>query len=133
MSAVEVLRVAHAALTADAPLIAALGGPHVYEHVPARASPPYLVLSDIIARDWSTATEEGAEVELTVRTFSDASNLTQLKALQERVTTTLTFGAVAVPGHALVDLRPLETAIERRPDDGLVVGTQRFLFIIEPE
>lgn len=134
-----VLRAAHAALTADAALLDLLGGAHVFEHIPARARPPYLALAVPVARDWSTATEEGAQVELTVTTYCEASVLSRLAAIQARVAAALAFGnaaladALADGGHALVNLVPLDTTTERRPADELLVGVQRLTLVTEPE
>ena len=128
-----VLRAAHAALAADAALIALLGGDHIHEHVPARARPPYLALAVPVIRDWSTATEDGAEVELIVTTYCETTRFWDLGAIQERVAAALTFEAVTVADHALVNLTPLQATTERRPRDELLVGTQGFRFVIEPQ
>ena len=50
------------ALVADPDLVAALGGTFVYDAVPPNTDAPYVHLSEVSARDWSTATEAGAEV-----------------------------------------------------------------------
>lgn len=57
-------------LLANAPLVSALGGPHVYDEVPRHQSTPYIVLAQSEARDWSTMTETGAEHLLTLEVWS---------------------------------------------------------------
>lgn len=128
-----ILAGAHAALTADAALLALLGGPHVHEHIPARARPPYLVLAVPVLRDWSTATETGAEAEMDVTTYDDASSVARLADIQARVGTALAFGNLAVPGHAVVNVEALPAAMERQPAADLLVGRQRFRVVIEPQ
>ena len=63
MSAARALQEAvFAALTADAELEALLGGANVFDGAPRNAAAPYVHLGEIVARDWSTATEAGAEI-----------------------------------------------------------------------
>ena len=46
-------------LTSDAPMLAALGGPRVYDEVPTRAEFPYLTFGQSTERDWSTDSDFG--------------------------------------------------------------------------
>ena len=133
IAAQAVSRAVHAALAADAELVALLGGPHVHEFIPARARLPYVSLAIVAVRDWSTATEGGAEVEITATTWSEASRLDPLAAIQARVAAGVTFERLTVPGHALVNVHPLAATIERRPADGLLVGRQPFRIVCEPD
>ena len=128
-----ILRAVHAALTADAQLTALLGGPHVFEHVPARARPPYVSLAVPVLRDWSTATEGGTEAEVTATAWSEETSAAPAAAIRARIAAALAFGRLAVPGHAVVNVEPLPAALERRPADGLVVAVQRVRIVIEPE
>ena len=50
-----------ARLRADAPLTALLGGPHVYDHAPRAATPPYVTLARFDSRDLSSSAVAGAE------------------------------------------------------------------------
>ena len=45
---------AYAALAADGPLVALLGGERLYDHVPQNAEFPYVVIDQMQVRDWST-------------------------------------------------------------------------------
>lgn len=133
IAAQAVLRAVHAALVADAELVALLGGARVHEFVPARARPPYISLAIVAVRDWSTATEGGAEVEMSVTTWSEASRLDPLAAIQARVAAAVAFERLAVAEHALVNLTALDTTIERRPADDLLVARQAFRIVCEPD
>ena len=137
IAAGAVLRAVHGALATDDALLALLGGPHVHEHVPARARPPYLSLALVEQRDWSTATEGGAEVEIEITGWVEASRLAPLGAIQARVAEIVAFprlaASPALSGHALVNVEPLITTIERRPADELLVGRQRLRIVCEPK
>lgn len=145
IAAEAVLRAVHGVLAADDALAGLLGGPRVHEHVPARARPPYLSLAVAVQRDWSTATEGGAEVEIEVTSWVEASRLAPLAAIQARVAAAVAFETLTraehAPGHApgdapgfsLVNVEPLTTTIERRPADELLVGRQRFRIVCEPQ
>ena len=62
----------YAALTADAAVVAALGGPRIYDDVPVRSDFPYLTFGQSTERDWSTATDDGHEHLVTLHVWSRA-------------------------------------------------------------
>jgi len=60
----------HDALVADAPLLAALGGPKIYDEPPRSAAFPYVTLGETRIADYSTGTETGEEHLLTLHAWS---------------------------------------------------------------
>ena len=94
-----------AALLADAALLAALGGPNVFDEAPREASPPYVVYGDSLARDWSTVSDRGAEQFLVVQVWSLQRGVREALDLAARVTALLDDQALALEGHRLVNLR----------------------------
>jgi nucleotide-binding universal stress UspA family protein len=60
-----------ARLLASAPLLARLGGSHVYDEAPRNSRPPYIVFTQGEMRDWSTMTETGAEHLVVLEVWSD--------------------------------------------------------------
>lgn len=56
-------------LTGYAPLTTSLGGPKVYDHVPAKLAAPYVVIGEDTLADNSTKTENGWDCTLTVHAW----------------------------------------------------------------
>ncbi len=59
-------------LTSDAPTLAALGGPRVYDDAPARTEFPFVTFGQSSERDWSTGSDEGYEHLVTLHVWSRA-------------------------------------------------------------
>jgi hypothetical protein len=78
-----------ARLTADAPLIALLGGARVYDDVPQAAAFPYLTFGQSTARDWSTGSDDGNEHILTLHVWSQANGKRQAHEIMGAVRTAL--------------------------------------------
>ena len=57
-------------LLADAGLAGALAGGKVYDEAPPSAQPPYITLTNLVSRDWSTCTEDGALHDVTLDVWS---------------------------------------------------------------
>lgn len=93
------------ALLVHAPLLALLGGGHVFDELPRGAQEPYVAFAGIETRDWSVQGQKGHEhfVTLEVRTRSRSRALAQ--DIVGEIETTLDNADLAVPGHALVNLR----------------------------
>ena len=60
----------HTALTADAALIAALGGPKIYDEPPREAAFPYVTLGETRLADFSAGGDAGLEHQLTLHAWS---------------------------------------------------------------
>lgn len=69
-----------AVLSAD-PLIAGLAN-GVFLERPSRASPPYLVLGDMLSTDWSAKTVAGREVRLQIRVHDSSESWSRSVSLQ---------------------------------------------------
>ena len=121
-----------AALCADAELQALLGGANVFDGAPRNAAAPYVHLGEMTARDWSTATEAGAEVRFAVVAWSRMPGRSEGLAIAERVRALLHDAALALDGWRLVNLRHVatETARVEKPEGRRVVA--RFRAVMEP-
>jgi hypothetical protein len=108
----------HGRLAGDAALAALLGGARIYDAVPRNAAAPYVHLGEAEARDWSTATEAGAEVLFSLVVFSEAAGRREALAIAARLRALLHAASLALDGHRLVQLRHLATETEREPKDG---------------
>ena len=93
------------ALLAHAPLLALLGGGHVFDEVPRGQQEPYVAFAAIETRDWSVQGQKAHEhlVTLEVKTKTRSRKLAQNIATE--VETVLDGAALTLAGHALVNLR----------------------------
>lgn len=106
-----------ARLTNDEVLTELLGGARVYDDVPVRAAFPYVTFAQGSERDWSTASETGAEHALVLHVYSRASGRNELLAIMEALRGLLHDAALALTGYRLINLRH-EASDVRRENDG---------------
>ncbi|MBS0269667.1 MAG: DUF3168 domain-containing protein [Proteobacteria bacterium] len=70
-------------LASDAATTTALGGPRIYDDVPARAEFPFMTFGQSSERDWSTGTDEGYEHVITLHVWSRARGRNEAQAIFE--------------------------------------------------
>lgn len=130
--AVDLQRAIHARLTADAGLVAKLGGQKVFDASPPNAAFPYVSFGRTSLYDWSTGTEIGTEQLLTIHVWSKAKGKTETLEIMETIRQLLDVAPQLLDDHALVNLT-LEFA-EARYDEDLSVhhGLLRFRAVTEP-
>ncbi|MEQ8267644.1 MAG: DUF3168 domain-containing protein [Parvibaculum sp.] len=116
----------HARLTADAAL-AALVGSRIHDNVPGDAGLPYLTLGENETRDWPGGTEH----RLSFHVFSRGQGRAEAKLVMGAVHAALDDAALALDGHALVNLRFLDAATRRERDGATWRGTIRFRAVTE--
>ncbi|MEQ1717275.1 MAG: DUF3168 domain-containing protein [Hyphomicrobium sp.] len=122
----------HAALTADAALVALLGGARVYDDVPVRAEFPYITFGQTTERDWSTGTEPGSEHAITLHVWSRAHGRKETDDIVAAARVALHDGALTLTGHRLVNLRHEFSDARRETDGEHFHGTARFRAVTEP-
>lgn len=94
-------------LTRYAPLTAALGGPKVFDFVPANLAAPFVVIGEDTLGDASTKTENGWDCTLTVHAWDfEKAGRKSVKTLLGHVYDALhrQESAVSVTGFTLVEL-----------------------------
>ena len=93
------------ALLAHAPLLALLGGGHVFDELPRGAHEPYVAFAGIETRDWSVQDQKAHEhfVTLEVKTKSRSRGLAQ--DIVNEIEAALDDAALTLAGHALINLR----------------------------
>jgi len=130
--AVDLQRSIHALLTADAGLVARLGGQKVFDATPPNAVFPYISFGRTTLYDWSTGTEIGTEQLFTIHVWSKAKGKTETLEIMETVRQLIDAAPAALGEHVLVNLA-LEFA-EARYDEDVSVhhGLLRFRAVIEP-
>ena len=104
-SALALQTAMHERLLAHAPLLALLGGGHVFDEVPRGEQEPYVAFAGIETRDWSVQDQKAHEhfITLDVKTKSRSRKLAQ--DIASEIETALDGAALTLAGHALVNLR----------------------------
>lgn len=130
--AVDLQKAIHGLLTADAALVARLGGQKVFDANPPNAAFPYVSFGRTSIYDWSTGTESGTEQLFTIHVWSKAKGKTETLEIMETIRQLIDAAPPELDEHALVNLQ-LEFA-EVRFDDDISVhhGLLRFRAVMEP-
>ncbi len=94
-----------ARLLAHAPLLALLGGGHVFDEIPRGAQEPFVLFSNIETRDWSVQDQKAHEhfMSLEVKTKSRSRKLAE--DIAGEIEVALDSVALTLTGHVLVNLR----------------------------
>lgn len=119
-------RAMRARLVGDAALLAALGGPHVYDEAPPGAPTPRIAFSDAQARDWSAQESRGAEQMIVLTVWSRARGTREALDIADRVVALLDEAPLALAGHALIDLRFVALAARREQNGRYARVDMRF-------
>lgn len=131
--AILALRAAvQARLAADAALTGLIGPDRIFDEAPRAARGLYVVHGEVEARDWSTGSERGCEQEfaLVVWAAQSGSSRQALEAVG-LIVAALDQVALALDGHALVNLRWLSSRLARETRNGLPQVTIRFRAVTE--
>lgn len=120
----------HAALAGDAAL-AALVAARIYDNPPDDAGFPYLTLGESEMRDWSASESAGAEHRLSLFVFTRGGGRTSAKAILGAARAVLDDAALTLDGHALINLRFLDSETRREADGTTWRGTIRFRAVTE--
>lgn len=133
MSAVLELQAAiHARLVGDADLTALLGGARVHDHAPANAPFPYVIFARAPSFDWSTASEDGEEHELTLHAWSKARGRREALAICERLRDLLHEAELSLATRHLVAIRLESLDVGFVDDADAWRGRMRFRAVTEP-
>ena len=119
-------------LAAD-PALAALIGAGIYDGPQRNAAPPYLHLGAVSERDWSTATEAGAEVTFSLVAWSRERGRDETLKILERVRALLHEATIPVAGWRLVTIRFLGMETGRAEKTETRRAAARFRARLEPQ
>ena len=122
----------HQSLTANAAILAVLGGPHVWDHVPRGAAYPYVTIGATSERDWSTGTDAGGEHILTLHVWSRAPGRREAEVIAGELRSALHDQSLTLDGFRLVNLRHELTDTRRDPANELYHGVVRLRAVTEP-
>jgi len=120
------------ALTGDPALTELLGGPKVFDHVPERASFPYLTLGRTAVVDWSTGTEDGAEHILTLHVWAKGGSKQETYEIMDKISERLNDATLPLETHRLVNLQLQFAEARQEPESPTYHGIMRFRAVTEP-
>lgn len=100
-------RALRAAIGGDAEIAAQTHGQPLYDHPPPAARFPYLSFGQGTVHDWSTATEPGSEILLTLDIWSRARGSAEISTLAESALAAAAGADPSADGHALIHLHSL--------------------------
>lgn len=130
-AAIEVQTALFAALRADADLTAIVGD-RVFDHAPANVAFPCISFGRAAASDWSTATEDGVELLLTLHVWSKAKGKREALEIMDAVRAVLHDAAPALDEHRLVNLRLVSAEARYDEDQAVQHGLMRLRAVTEP-
>lgn len=93
------------ALLAHAPLLALLGGGHVFDELPRGAQEPYVAFAGIETRDWSVQGQKAHEHFITLEVKTKSRSRKPAQDILGEIETALDNADLALPDHALINLR----------------------------
>ena len=118
----------HARLTADATLTAMIGAGSVFDRRVTGRSMPYLVLSEIVTRDFAPGIEEH---EVRIEAWSDAGGRKQSQEIAAQVKLLLDGAGLAPAGFSLVNLLHRDTRARREARSRAQVAEMVFRAVTE--
>lgn len=119
-------------LTADAGVLALLGGPRVYDDVPSRTEFPYMTFGQTTERDWSTSTDPGKEHTITLHAWSRGRGRKEADDILSASVAALHNQTLTLTGYRLINLQHQFSDARRDPDGETFHGLARFRAVTEP-
>lgn len=117
-------------LLAHAPLLALLGGAHVFDERPRGAQPPFVAFGQIETRDWSTCEATGHEHLVTLDIACRTRSRAHADEIASEIELALDRASLTLDGHVLVNLVLRDWTLQRRGD--AFTGSVRFRAVTEP-
>ncbi|AVT80763.1 DUF3168 domain-containing protein [Rhodopseudomonas palustris] len=122
----------HRALITDTALLAALGGPRVYDEPPREAAFPFVTLGEARISDISADDAPTQEHQLTLHAWSRQGGHKEAHVITGALLQALDDAPLAPSGHRLVNLRFALADIRREPDGRTYHALVRFRAVTEP-
>jgi hypothetical protein len=119
------------ALRSDVDLVSRLGGPKIYDEGSTPTQMPYVVFGDSRAKDWSTASDQGAEHALALDVWSEHRGVSEVLEISALIATALSAAALSVPGYRIILLS--QQSIETRRQNSGRHARARLMFRITIE
>lgn len=121
------------ALHSDIDLATRLGSDFVVDEATAERSPPYIAFGDMRSRDWSTASDKGAEHSVVIEVWSRHRGVNDALEVGERIAAILDDAPLAIAGFHLVLMRHQATETARRDKGRLASARLTFRALVQAE
>ncbi|MEL6373421.1 MAG: DUF3168 domain-containing protein [Pseudomonadota bacterium] len=125
-------RAVYETLIADHGVLAALGGPHVFDDVPQGTAFPYVTFGRSTLRDWSTGSDRGEEHLVTLHVWSRGAGRKLVHDVMAALRDALHERALNVSDHRLINLRHVSSDARRESDGQTYHGVVRYRAVTEP-
>lgn len=119
-------------LIAHMPLTTLLGGELVFDDLPPKKKPPYIVFGDSTHNDWSTGSENGMEHFIALNIWSRQNGRKQVLQISDEISSALVSVNPEIDGHYLVNLTHEITEVKRDKDTGYFTASVTFRAVTEP-
>jgi hypothetical protein len=128
---VSLRKAIRAKLIADSPLVAALGGPDVFDEAPRGVAAPYVTFGDAQARDGSSGSARAVEQACVLDIWSQQRGIGEALQIATRVADLLDDASLTLDGWSLVNLRLLGTETRREGNGRFARASLRFRAFME--
>ena len=122
-----------AAVHADLALIAALGGPKIYDAPPREAAFPYVTLGETRVADFAAGSEPALKHQLTLHAWSRQGGQREAHVIAGALLQALDDAPLALAGHRLVNFRFSRADVRRESDGRTYRVLVRFRTVREPD
>lgn len=111
-------------LNGDATLGTLIDG--VYDHVPDKTQPAYVVIGDDALNEWGTMGTNGANAEITVHTWTQGTGFKGAKTIMARIYLLLHKYNLSVSGYTTAGMLAEFSDVFKEADNRTNHGVQRF-------
>ncbi len=122
----------HDALAANNQLVAALGGPKIYDEPPKAAAFPYVTMGEARIADFSAGSEPVEEHQLTLHAWSRQGGHKEAHVIAGALLQALDDAPLTLAGHQLVNFRFSVADVRREADGRTYHALVRFRAVTEP-
>jgi hypothetical protein len=122
----------HDALSTNSQLVAALGGPKIYDEPPKAAVFPYVTMGEARIADFSAGSESGEEHQLTLHAWSRQGGHKEAHVIAGALLEALDDAPLTLAGHQLVNFRFSVADVRREADGRTYHALVRFRAVTEP-
>jgi hypothetical protein len=119
-------------LVTHAPLLALLGGAHVFDELPRGAQAPYVAVTGIETRDWSVMDQKAHEHVVTIDIATNERSRKLAQAIAHEIELALDMQPLELAGHRLINLRLTSANATRRKSTDTFGAELRFRATTEP-
>lgn len=120
------------ALSGSSELTALIGEGRVYDNVPSKKRPPYVVFGDATHSDWSADATNGLEHFVTLNAWSKEKGRKQVLETSEAVLSALDAMPKTLTDHHLVNFQHEFTEVVHDPESGFFLARMNFRAVTEP-